>query len=323
MIGILMHDTVELERRRGRKITLQGPRSPLEIAFSNLALHSVYSVHVEQDSVNSVALDYDPKDAHARLMVASGVTMSSSGNQIVARGTTLFPNIHGLLGLVVIMFSPRVEFRTDRERTRYTGALCGLGCHHNGYPIFAEHDMEIVFDTLLKQEDIILINQVRIGINMMLGSQDEVAEIDLKHISKIQNKLKSQIFKLITNPRESVPPKGFAHPGRWKLVNEAHLLEPTLDNTEANVLHVLPLLSGIALKEVPTIQKPLSGRRVKELARSIRELHIIANKKSHFGVVVCDMCNVTLNTRPILLAHLASEAHKTLEFQVYLQVGRT
>ena len=46
-------------------------------------------------------------------------------------------------------------FRINKERTRITGAICGLGyIESTGYPILPEHDMEVVFDVEFSKEDI-------------------------------------------------------------------------------------------------------------------------------------------------------------------------
>lgn len=46
-------------------------------------------------------------------------------------------------------------FRTDEERTRFTGALCGLGWNRvTSAPILPEHDIELAFDTQFDVADI-------------------------------------------------------------------------------------------------------------------------------------------------------------------------
>lgn len=43
------------------------------------------------------------------------------------RNTTLFPEIRGLPYLVAMIFTPVLELRCDKNRMRFTGAICGLG----------------------------------------------------------------------------------------------------------------------------------------------------------------------------------------------------
>ena len=44
--------------------------------------------------------------------------------------------------------------RCDKDETKYTGALVGLGCAENGIPILPDHDMEIIFDVKFDHEDL-------------------------------------------------------------------------------------------------------------------------------------------------------------------------
>lgn len=46
-------------------------------------------------------------------------------------------------------------FRTDELKRQYTGALCGLGfCPDTGMSLFPDHDIELIFDSLIAQDDI-------------------------------------------------------------------------------------------------------------------------------------------------------------------------
>ena len=80
-----------------------------------------------------------------------GTRLNSS--HVVARSTTLLPNIPGLASILTLLFTPRAEFHTDATRTRLTGAICGLGYdrERNCQSLYPEHDMEIVFDTEIDQ----------------------------------------------------------------------------------------------------------------------------------------------------------------------------
>lgn len=71
-----------------------------------------------------------------------------SGNRVTARSTTLLPNIAGLPAILTLLFAPRAEFRADANRTRLTGALCGLGYDKvRRQSFYPEHDMELAFDS--------------------------------------------------------------------------------------------------------------------------------------------------------------------------------
>jgi len=66
----------------------------------------------------------------------------------LARSTTLLPNIPGLPAILTLLFAPRAEFRANKDNTRLTGAVCGLGYDRERQQSFyPEHDMELVFDS--------------------------------------------------------------------------------------------------------------------------------------------------------------------------------
>ena len=69
------------------------------------------TTRVERDSVNSIVVDSEPQDKMLRMMVASHVALNPVGSTILARDTTLLPNIHGLPHLVCLLFAPFVEMR--------------------------------------------------------------------------------------------------------------------------------------------------------------------------------------------------------------------
>ena len=66
---------------------------------------------MEPGSVNAIALDDAPEDRHDRLMVAMTSSVNASGTKIIARDTTLLPNIHGMAPLMAMLFSPVVQLR--------------------------------------------------------------------------------------------------------------------------------------------------------------------------------------------------------------------
>ena len=66
----------------------------------------------------------------------------------MAHSTTLLPNIAGLPAILTLIFAPRAEFRADANRTRLTGAICGLGYDRKrNQSFYPEHDMELAFDS--------------------------------------------------------------------------------------------------------------------------------------------------------------------------------
>lgn len=70
------------------------------------------SVRVDPESVNSAAVDNEPQNRHSRLMVAAFVGLNPDGDVLVARDTTIMPQIPGLPALVCLLFTPTAELRS-------------------------------------------------------------------------------------------------------------------------------------------------------------------------------------------------------------------
>ena len=75
------------------------------------------------------------------------MSSSSDGKCVRVRQTTLLPAMAGLSSILSLLFAPRVEFRANSDRTRLTGAICGLGKKEDSSPVYPDHDMELEFDT--------------------------------------------------------------------------------------------------------------------------------------------------------------------------------
>ncbi len=54
--------------------------------------------------------------------------------------------------------------RSDTKRTRYIGALCGLGyVEDRGSPIMPEHDIEVTFDVKFSEYDFFMVSLKLLG----------------------------------------------------------------------------------------------------------------------------------------------------------------
>lgn len=91
-----------------------------------------------------------------RLVVSLKVSKKDS-QRVVLRQTTLLPAIAGLPSLLTLLFAPRAELRCNADRSRLTGALCGLGGDKDLKAYDADNDMELVFDTEITVEVILLL----------------------------------------------------------------------------------------------------------------------------------------------------------------------
>lgn len=137
------------------RVKLRGPLSPLEATLRIASdIGGQRQVMVEPNSVNSVLLDAG-NDSFEKLLVAANVTESQKSSKIMARSTTLMPNIPGFAVLVGLIFSPYMEPMRNKLNSRYISMLCGLGQHPvTKEAIFPEHDIRFNVDVLLTQDDL-------------------------------------------------------------------------------------------------------------------------------------------------------------------------
>ncbi|XP_076314429.1 ATP-dependent RNA helicase TDRD9-like [Tachypleus tridentatus] len=291
-------------------LRLQGPYSPLEISYRGISCLGISrTVHMDRDSVNSVALDPEPQDQHERMLVASHVGLNSTGSAIVVRNTTLMPNVHGLSSIIALLFAPYAELRTDKERTCYTGALCGLGYDPGTkQSIYPDHDMELVFDTTFDCEDISAINKVRMGVNLLLGSEEELAQWAPLQIRNIQQRVKRHLQELISRNRTSREPQEFKRSHRWQQVPEEYQLCSCLEGTEADSYHVLPLHKAVSLCEDTYVEK---------MREHLIDLQTKASRSLQREVTRCNLCDVILYCPQELLLHLESEYHFEREGELF------
>jgi ATP-dependent RNA helicase TDRD9 len=153
-------------------------------------------VNIDGASVNSVALDHDFLSPTSRLLIAGSVGIAHRSGNIMARDTTMMPAIPGLTGLLTLLFCPIVELRVNDTVTEYTGALSGLGLDPiTREPIYGDHDMEVIFDTKIDNEDLNTINSIRMTMNYILrpscGSD----------LSNLRHKVISDTLQLLQRPR--------------------------------------------------------------------------------------------------------------------------
>ena len=176
-------------------------------------------------------------------------------NRVVARSTTLLPNIPGLASILTLLFAPRAEFRTNATRTRLTGAICGLGFdkERNCQSFYPEHDMEIAFDTeidlnvssyeflftlevliivcFFSSKDVLLINKSRFWFNSVLGptsySSGGSSAPSRDRMREVSQKLLQMLFDLITKHRNDVEVVSFpsSKSSQWNLVPPNDVLQ--------------------------------------------------------------------------------------------------
>ena len=103
---------------------MSGPFSPLEHKVQCLHRHgSTKTVPIDSDSVNAVLLDQCPGERFDHYMVAAIVRMSPGGQGMQLHGCTWMSSRMALGALATMIFSPRVEMRTNQEFRTEPGSL--------------------------------------------------------------------------------------------------------------------------------------------------------------------------------------------------------
>ena len=109
----------------------------------------------------------------------------------------------------------------NKTRTKLTGALCGLGYDKTlKMNLCAEYDIENIFDVYFSREDIVRVNAIRSGINMMIGDEKR-AEAWMNDVSKLkflQDNNYNLMKALITTNRESALPEPCGSEYKWNQV---------------------------------------------------------------------------------------------------------
>uniref|UniRef100_A0A8C5C512 RNA helicase n=1 Tax=Gadus morhua TaxID=8049 RepID=A0A8C5C512_GADMO len=157
----------------------------------------VTSVSIQKCSLNSGVVNEMPQYKHQRMLVAGSVAVSAESANILLRDTTLMPDIPGLPALITMLFTPVMELRTNAERTRYTGALCGLGWNSNTLaPVLPERDMEMAFDCFFDVEDITETNALRDSINRLLSEGSRgLMHMGQDHIARLQEDCQDRLVR--------------------------------------------------------------------------------------------------------------------------------
>ncbi|GFR80112.1 tudor domain-containing protein 1 [Elysia marginata] len=265
-------------------------------------------VKVDPDSVNCVAVDDDPCNKFSRLMVASFIGLNPAGNTMVARNTTIMPQIPGLPAIVALLFSPFTEYRTDPQRKEYIGALCGLGYDEDSLPILPDHDIELTFETEFTTQDIAMV------------CSDSAFGWGHNVVASIQERARTSLLALLKKPKPAREPKTYPYMYRWNKVHPEHVLHHNLRDTTADSNHLLRLHNAIALVGGEESQdkdweeagnnggNQQNKKQPRYLLKHQLELERIA-KSQHRKPVHCELCNITATNSQILAIHMQTDRH--------------
>ncbi|KAL4238351.1 ATP-dependent RNA helicase tdrd9 [Mactra antiquata] len=294
------------------RVNLTGPTNPFEMSFHSMTyVGRLRSTRIEPDSVNSVAIDDSPHDTHQRMMSASFVGLNPNGSTVVARNTTIMPHIPGLPAIIILLFTPVAELRTDPAKTRYIGALCGLGTDlETKHPILPDHDIELPFDVHFDNSDIYMINHVRIAINFAIGNQTSVANWGPDAVCKIQEQARMKIMDLIQKRRESCDVMSPQRMYTWNQLDEDDIIQhdvPITDSTQLLNLHCAVAL----MKEEDDLSE--TDRQKEGGIKHIKMLREIVKSNTKKTPTFCELCQVMCPTPKLLALHLETQNHKRHE----------
>ncbi|XP_075723023.1 tudor domain containing 9 protein spindle E isoform X2 [Rhipicephalus microplus] len=311
-------DTSKLDVRAlqtsSRKAKLHGPFSPLEARLVGMSkMCWLRGVYVDRNSVNSVLLNGEPQNKHPRLLVAATVSQSSTSDHVTLRNTTLMPLVPGLHCLLPLLFAPYSELRVNAERSEYIGALCGLGYEQrSNLPLYPEHDLEVSFDINFTNEDLFMVNKVRMMINLILHCEPGMSVIswDGAGLALCQDKARRYLLELMTRKREWVQPRQAQRRHLWNQLREEWKIQAVVEGALEVDDNVLPLLDGVSLE--------LSIGNLRALRKKLQDLHVQASncRTSTERMIRCPVCDVMSLNPYDLLQHLRTKTHMDKERQV-------
>uniref|UniRef100_A0A1A9UDK7 Probable ATP-dependent RNA helicase spindle-E n=1 Tax=Glossina austeni TaxID=7395 RepID=A0A1A9UDK7_GLOAU len=293
-----------------RILHLRGPFSPIETnIYSAISMGSCKAVQAERDSVNFMLIDPDPKDAYERLTVAAGITESQNGENLVIRGTTLMPNIHGFCALMTLLFCPTMQLKCNKGQTKYVSIIAGLGYDEETFEsLYKEHDIVLNLDVDLLPDDIELINQIRYSMDTMLftKSNQERPALHQKEYEKLTVKIQKLIFRLLSKNRKYTDVTGGPDDNKWQ-----KLAEETI--TDSKDLYgkrsLFPPLSAPRLYDE-------KYDRIHSLASHCEELHHLRQFDGNINPTTCLLCQESLENITHLRIHLLSQQHRDREHQI-------
>ena len=311
------------------KCVLSGPTSPYEVEYCGLNNTArSYRTIVDPNSVCSVTICTNPSDDFTEMLTASTVALSGSGCRVQLRGVTQHLPIRGFPDLMVLLFSPKVQFHTTPSRLNYVGCIAGLGIDKNGDPLWPDHDLQVTFDHRILSSDIDRINKIRLAIsNILTSDEDDPSKLKYieSHIKRSQNKVKDlvgQLRKDFEGRQRSIPPfENIVY--TWRPGNFTHnsleLFPETYDGEDEDVVRPHSTLyftdtSGNLQIEPNDHRNPgLHEKMTKRVSKLQRYTYKLSETTSvNTGKYLeCKLCKLTFDRSRELAGHLETDAHLT------------
>ncbi|KNC34771.1 hypothetical protein FF38_01968 [Lucilia cuprina] len=289
-----------------KTLKLRGPFSPIELnLFSAIRAGTWKTVSLERESVNFIQVDSNPKDMYERLVVAADITESSNGDILVARATTLMPNIHGFGALMTLLFCPTMQIKCNKTQTKYVAILAGLGydeCTHNS--LFGDHDIVLNLDVDILPDDLELINQIRYSMDTLLYTtpEQERPRLKTKEINDLTTKIKQLVIRLLNKNRKYIEVHVGPNDNKWECLDANDVIEPKNIYGKRSLF---PPLTSMRLYE--------------EKYDRIHALNMHCHDDGSIPPTTCRLCHQPIENIVQLRIHLLSQLHRDREHQIRFQ----
>lgn len=208
------------------KIKLNGPRSPLANAWELKPLSkgsAGKNVEITPQSINNVL--FGSTSNYQQFVVGHLTKLSPDCKRVQLLQSTLMTKLPMMLPFVALVFSPRAEYRCNEEKTKFIGAICGMGGKKNEDGSFTSvsevSDLELPFSQELGRVDVKLINEIRRLLNEAFCGNNTVYEWTSVPILKIQKKIEDYTMRFfniegrVAIERDYRAKKKIERPLRW------------------------------------------------------------------------------------------------------------
>uniref|UniRef100_A0A182P258 Probable ATP-dependent RNA helicase spindle-E n=1 Tax=Anopheles epiroticus TaxID=199890 RepID=A0A182P258_9DIPT len=302
------------------RLMLRGPYSPLEVKCSSTVFSGFRKpVIIEKESLNSVLLDTNPHNTHEKLLVA-GCVNEGPNNRLIARLTTMMPNIPGLPALMALIFAPTCVMKKDPDETRVVGLLAGLGTDpRTGVSMYAEHDMSLAVDIAIDDDDIADINALRYTMDSILhsGHNEQTPLLGEYSIESLMVKVKDYLIKILQRERAILDNRSMAHDYCWG--RDESLAGTSSTGNKRNRTSSVDIYSKAIFPLYDNLKlRPMTADRMDFLRQHCADLHLLTQSRVSLpkGGITCRLCNVTLESEHTLRIHFYSKLHRDLETKI-------
>lgn len=252
------------------------------------------TVTVDQNSVNHIVIDPFPYDGVKKMMVAA--SLSNQNESVTLSKTTLMGHLPGMASLLVLLFSPVAELRCNAKKTRYSTILSGLGCDENRKPHYSEHDQLIFVDVELDSDDFKLIENLRSTISILMQADPHFKwkwKVDEK--KQLRNKACTLLKKIVKKERRPLGITMESSDWNWQASTAEHQ-----QTSEAMLPPHPPITELLELSEMTR----------RDLRNHADELTRKARTNSRDEIIMCQLCNETIETVVDLQLHIMKNLHK-------------